>query len=157
MSIEISEAITLNWPETESKLLAETTVEFVTQKANAIARAKREVYGSESVPDDESDIPDKIAYWIADKATTFLIPLAKQYYAIHERQSDSKEGATLSYYDKVQLLDGLRVELEGRCSEAWEDVQDLVGSSDDEDEIPAISTDGMMIDPVNRAANRGPW
>jgi len=156
MAVDISAEITRNWPETEAKLTAEPSVGYSTQKTAAIARAKRDAYGTATIPA-EASIPDAVAYWIADKATIYLIPLAKQYYAIHERVSDSKENANFTYYNKVALLDGLRKELETACAENWETVQDLVGASGDADEIPAVSTDGMAIDPLARAGQRGPW
>jgi len=154
MAVDIAAEITRNWPETEAKLLAQEAVDYVAQKAAAVRRAKHEAYGTNTIPDDEADIPNTVGYWIADRATVLLIPLAKQYYAIHERLSDAKEGASLNYYNKIQLLDGLRQELETACAEKWEDVQSLVGSLSDEDEIPTISVDGLLVDPATRAYNR---
>jgi hypothetical protein len=159
MPVAIAGEVTRNWPLTENKLAAESDIDYDKQKAAAIARAKIDVYGSSSaVPDRENDIPDVVAFWIADKATIYLIPLAQEYYATKERLSTTKEGATASHYDKLAMLEGLRRELEASCADSWEDVLDLVGSAtDDADDIPAVSTDGMVIDPLERAGIRGPF
>lgn len=156
MAVDISAEITRNWPQTEAKLATEEDADYATQKAAAIGRAKTEAYGDLTVPA-EASIPDRVAYWIADRATIYLISVGKEYYAIQERKSTTKEGATVTHYDKVAMLEGLRRELEEACNEGWATVQELVGASGEEDAIPAISTDGMYVDPVTRAMNRGPW
>jgi len=153
MTVDISEAITANWPKTEGKLLADTDFDYEAQKRKAIRRAKIDVYGSEAEIADT--IPDRVALWIADKATIYLIPIAKEHYGIERRRSEGKEGATTTHYDLLAMLDGLRVELEQACALAYDDVMELAGEWTAGDSVPAVSTDGMLIDPVRRAVARG--
>jgi hypothetical protein len=153
VAIDISAQITANWPKTEAKLDGDSEVAYSTQKAKAIARAKIDVYGSEA--DVPASIPDKVATWIADRATIYLIPLAKEHYAIERTRSTSKQGATTAHYDLLAMLDALRAELEEACALAHDEVMALAGAWSESDTVPAVSTDGMLIDPVARAVRRG--
>ena len=153
MAIDIDTQVTANWPKTETLLEADAEVEYSTQKAKAILRAKIDVYGSEA--DIPASIPDKVAMWIADKATIYLIPLAKEHYAIERRRSESKQGATTTHYDLLAMLDGLKAELEEACALTHDEVMALAGAWTESDTVPAVSTDGMLVDPVARAVMRG--
>ena len=158
MTVNLSDEIARVWPTTEATLLDAADVGYSARKLLAIERAKRALYVTETVPTDEDDIPDIAKYWIADQATVYLIPLAKDYYMSKQRLSDSKEGATISYYDKVQALDKLRAELEASLSAGRADALTAIDSSVAEDEVddtPAVSIAGMMVDPAVRAYNRG--
>lgn len=163
MAVDISAEVTRNWPQTEGKLEASTELDYAAEKAKAIARAKRDAYGRQTVPSDESDIHEIVGYWVADKATIYLIPLAIEYYTIKEHLSTAKEGATLSHYDKVQALERLRGELEAACAKAWDDVlslaQPIVGDTDyvgqQQMNIPSVSTAGLIVQPLDRAMDRG--
>lgn len=165
MAVDISAEITRNWPQTEGKLEAATELTYATEKAKAIARAKRDAYGRHTVPSDEADIHEIVGYWIADKATIYLIPLAIEYYSVKEHLSTAKEGATLSHYNKVTALQKLKAELEAACAKVWDDVlalaQPTVGDSDyvgqQSMNIPSVSTAGLIVQPLNRAMDRGDW
>jgi len=156
MSVDISAEVTRIWPATEAKLTAADEIDYATQKDNAITRAKWALYGT--TPPSESDIPDLAAYWIADQATVFLIPLAKDYYMLNRRLSDSKENANISYYNLVAALDKLKSELEASLAAKRAGADDAIGGDDDaEQALPAVSAAGMMVDPMDRAFRRGPW
>ena len=156
MAVDVAAEVTRIWPTTETTLDADSDVDYATQKALAIARAKRALYGGDTVPD-EVDIPEVAGYWIADQAVVFLVPLAKDYYMNKQRLSDSKEGATISYYDKVRALDQLKAELSASLSAGRQDAEDAVSASAAEDDVPAVSVEGLAVDPLQRAMYRGPW
>ena len=165
MAVDISAEVTRIWPQTEGKLEAADELDYAAEKAKAIARAKRDAYGRQTVPSTESNIPEIVAYWIADKATVYLVPLAIEYYQIKERLSTSKEGATLTHYDKVAALQKLKAELEAACAKAWDEVlalaQPTTGDTDrvgrQSMDIPSVSVDGLLVDPATRALDRGNW
>lgn len=157
MAVDISAEITSYWPQTEAKLTAEATVGYATQKAAAIARAKVDVYGTVAATPAESSIPDRVGVWIAKKATSYLISLAKEYYGLQYRKSVAQQGATTTHYDMLTMLDGLRGELEADCAAERDEILDLAGASTGADGTPGTSHDGMLLDPVSRAANRGWW
>lgn len=165
MSIDILAEITRNWPQTEGKLEASDDVDYTAEKVKAVARAKRNAYGRQTVPSDDDDIPEIVAYWIADKATIYLIPLAIEYYTVKEHRSIAKEGATIAHYDKVSTLQKLKEELEAACAKAWDEVLALAQPLEGDDErigrqamnIPSVSVDGLLVKPLTRARNRGDW
>lgn len=157
MTVDISAEVTRVWPATEAVLTA-GGVDYATHKASAIAKAKRALYGASTPPSDEGDIPDQAGYWIADQAVVYLIPLAKDYYMLNRRVSDSKENATLTYYNLVAALDKLKTELEASLAANRAEAEDAIsGDDDDETGLPAVSVAGLMVDPVEQAFQRGPW
>jgi hypothetical protein len=156
MAVDISAEVTRTWPSTEAKLGDDADIDYATQKSKAIARAKRALYGTGSVPSSESDIPELAAYWIADQAVVFLIPLAESWYVHNRKLSDAKEGATTSYYDAVSMLKQLKGELEASLARAKDDALSAISSAQVEDDVPAVSHKGMIVDPVERAVYRGP-
>ena len=165
MAIDISAEVTRNWPQTEGKLAAASELDYAAEKVRAIARAKRDAYGRQTVPTDEGDVHEIIAYWVADKATVYLIPLAIEYYSIKEHISTAKEGATLTHYDKITALQKLKAELEAACARAWDEVLALAQpTTGDTDRVgrqtlntPTVRVDGLIVDPFSRAINRGSW
>lgn len=155
MSVNISQHVTNNWPSTEALLEADTGIDYAAIKSAEIAAAKRDVYGTATAPA-EADIPDIVAEWIGDRATVRLIPVGKEWYAINRYRSKSnRAGDTLSNYDLIAMLDGLRDELQAACAEAWPEVEELVGSSVTPVSVPAVSHEGAMLDPTARALERG--
>jgi len=156
----ISALITAIWPVTDSKLAADTTIDYATAKTNAIARAKRSLYGTADIPPDEGDIGERARDWIADKATLFLIPVARDWYMNNTRQSDSKENASISYYDRLAALNQLEAELKASVNENLEDALDDIDASDAPESLdvtPAVSVEGLLFDPTGRAYYRGPY
>lgn len=157
MAVDISAAVTATWPTTETTLSGDTDVAYSTQKALAIARAKRVLYGNGVAIPAEGNIQETAAYWIADQSVVFLIPLARDYYMSKQRLSDSKESATISYYDKLRALNKLQAELEASLAKNRDSALDAISSSETEDAVPAVSRKGMAVDPLDRAMMRGPW
>ena len=156
MAVDISAEVTRIWPTTETTLAADSDVDYATQKTLAIAKAKRVLYGGTAVIPAEADIPELAAYWIADQTCVLLIPLAKDYYMSKQRLSDAKEGATITYYNKVQELEKLKQELDASLAGNKQDALDAISSATVTDDVPAVSSKGMMIDPLERAMMRGP-
>jgi hypothetical protein len=155
MTVDIAAEITGVWPTTEKTLLEDGTAGYAAQKLRAIARAKRDLYGALTVPAD-ADLPDSAAYWIADKAVAgYLIPLARDYYMSKQRLSDSKDGMSIGYYDKLRALDSLRAELDAKCLADYETVYAGLTSVVEPASTPALSTAGMIVDPARRAYARG--
>lgn len=155
MAVDISAQVTAIWPTTETLLTAATGVAYSTQKALAISWAKRMLYGSLVVPA-EASIPELAAYWIADQAVVRLIPLARDWY-MQQRLSDSKENASISFYDKVAQLDKLKAELIASLQASKQDALDAISSPEDavDDDAPDVSIGGMMVDAVTNAYYRG--
>lgn len=155
MAIDIDQRITDNWPRTDAALVADSTIDYATAKTNAVSRAKREAYGTSTVPS-EADIPDLVGEWIADKSTIRLIPVAKEFYAHSRyRTKSNPQGENVGYYDFLRMLDDLQSELDADCAANWPLVENLIGSSSLPNETPAVSVEGMMLDPVTRAQLRG--
>jgi len=158
MAVDIAQRITDTYPRTEGLMIADSDIDYPAAKFNAIASAKRAAYGTTAAPA-EASIPDLVAEWIADKATTFLIPIAKEMYALTRNRSKSnRAGDNISNYDLIAMLDGLKAELDADCASRWPVVEDLVGRSLQPRSTPQVSVDGMMLDPMIRAQTRGvPW
>ena len=156
MTVDISAEVTGAWPKTESLLIADADANYEASKARAIARAKHDVYGATTVPA-EADLPEDVAYWVADKAVVYLVPLARDWYMNKTRLSDSKENANFSYHDTVSKLDKLKAELGAKCDAELEDVQSSAATSDDavEYDTPDVSHEGNLYDAQERARRRG--
>ncbi len=155
----IAQAIADNWPTTDA-ILTEKLSGYAEMKARAIDRAIRELYGAGNVPASENLIPAVAANWVADKATIFLIPAAKDYYAAHTRLSDSKESMTVRHHDRLAMLDQLKLELEGDClkhKDAALDAIDALEAPERAPAVPAVSTTGLLLDPTIRSYERGPF
>jgi hypothetical protein len=154
MAVDISAQVTAVWPKTESLLTDSGDIEYATQKTLAIARAKRDLYVTATVPA-EASIPEVAAYWIADRAVVLLIPVARDFY-MQQRLSDAKENASINYYNKVAQLDKLKAELLASLQSSKQDVLDAISSKKDaDDDAPEISAAGLMVDAVTNAYYRG--
>ena len=148
--------ITAEWATTEAKLAESVDFVYSTMKANAIERAKVELYGSLPVPAAEASIPDVARIWIADKALANLIPLGIDWY-MQQRISETKRETTFSYTNRATVLSDLLDRVMGRIAENEATALEAISAaSDRKDEDPVVSTVGMGIDPVARAMLRGP-
>ena len=156
MSVDISAEVTRIWPTTEGKLTAASELDYASEKARAVARAKRALYGGSGTIPDETLIPDVAAYWIADQAVVYLIPLARDYYGLKRRLSDSKEGATITYPDMLKALDTLENQLTKSLQANKAEALDAISDTEALDDVPAVSVAGLLVDPVARAMGRGP-
>lgn len=155
MGIDISQRITDYWPVTESLLTVDATITYATSKANAIASAKRAVYGTATVPA-ESDIPSLIGEYIADQATLRLIPLARDWYTINRPESkDTGRGERINYHSPMDALGDLKAYLEAVCAERAPLIEDTIGTSLRKKPTPKVSYDGMIVNPYDRALVRG--
>jgi len=132
-------------------------VSYSTHKAALIAKAKKRLYRAKSVPSSEDDIPTQAGYWIADQATVYLIPLAISWYLENSRLSDAKEGATVSFHDRVAALRDLKAELLAELAKDLPKAQDAIDAQEVTENVPAVSHKGMAVDPLSRAMQRGPW
>lgn len=156
--MSISSLVTAIFPTTEAILSGDSSLGYATHKAAAIARAKVVVYAAanSTAPSDEGDIPDLALYAIADQAAVYLIPLAVDFYMVKHRQSDSKEGASISYYDKIGTLERLKDELTASVERAMPAVIGAISSGYvSVDDVPAVSVDGLIVNPDARAILRG--
>lgn len=156
----ISEYVTANFPLTDATLGSFAGIDYAATKSIAIDRAKRDLYGVGITVPDEGDIPDVAQFWIADRATLYLIPVAIDYYMNQSRLSDNKENANFSYYDKVQALRDLETELKAAVINGKDDALDAIDNSDAPDQVdsaPAVSVDGLLLEPTGRAFYRGPF
>jgi hypothetical protein len=157
VAVDISALVTANWPTTEALLEADSDINYAVRKADVIARAKRSLYVGKSVPSSEDDIPEEAGYWIADKATVLLIRLARSWYAENSQLAENKDGANIEWHDRIAMLDGLKAELEAELRETLEYAQDAIDAQEVTENVPAVSSKGMAVDPLGRAMQRGPW
>lgn len=169
MAVDISQAITDIWPVTEYTLLHTEDLEaddpldsdafgYATAKTNAIAKAKTNLYGDGVSVPAEASIPEVAAYYIADQAVVYLCSFAIDFYMIQHRLSDSKDDANFSFYDKAAELRQLKSELMADMAKVKDDVLDSINDADAPEAYsssPSVSTDGLIIDPANRARRRG--
>lgn len=152
----ISDMITAEWPTTEAKLSASEDFRYLTQKSNAIERAKVELYGTLPVPAAESNIPAVACIWIADKALASLIPLAIDWY-MQQRVTETKRETTYSYTNRAAVLADLLDRVNGRLqSNEAAALEAISAVSTRKDEDPVVSTAGLVVDPIGRAMQRGP-
>lgn len=154
MAVDIGATMTISWPKTEALLVADTTIDYTAQKLAAIERAKVELYGS-TTPPDEADIPSVAGYWIADRALIFLIPVGKEYYGTKRKRSDNVDGASVAYYDLLSMLNDLQRELESSVISKRDDALASISALASESG-PATSGAGMAVSPMSRAMLRGP-
>jgi hypothetical protein len=138
-------------PQTEADLSGDSGLGYDGMKASAIARAKLDIYRSVTPPA-EADTPDLVLFQIADIATVYLAQAAKDYYKTKARMSDAKDGATIAYYDRVDVLDSLIVELKTRVARNADAVAALVSGSKNESleaaaGLPLVSGDGRKVTP----------
>lgn len=157
MAVDISALVTANWPTTEALLSADSNLDYEVHKAVLVNKAKRRLYQAKSVPSSEDDIPERAAYWIADQATVYLIPVGISWYLENSRVSENKEGATITFHNRVQALKDLRTELEADLREGLEAAQGAIDAREVSESTPAVDHDGMAVDPLSRAMGRGPW
>jgi len=155
MSVDISAQVTSIFPTTENSLLADAAIDYAAEKVKAISRAKRQLYGSRTVPA-EADIPEVAAYWVSDQAAVYLIPLAIDWYMNKSRISDNKENMTITYHNAVTALEKLRDELAAALSLHKQDALEAIDTAVRGVDVPAVSVQGMAIDPLARAMARGP-
>lgn len=154
--MSLAALVTANFPVTEAALTAYPAIDYASVKNGAIERAKRDLYGAGVVVPSESDIPDVAHYWIADKATLYLIPAGVDYYMNQHRLSDSKENANFSYYDKVQALRDLEAELKAAVERNRAAAEAAINAQlEPIAETPAVSVRGLLLDPMARAYGRG--
>lgn len=128
---------------------------WVALLANAVARATLDAYGDVAVPD---TLPDLVAYWVADKATLYLIPSAIDYYQTEQHAATAAGDVSVREYDKVASLRDLRDSLRARCLEKEAAVQAVVNPPSLTSyyrNVPGVSIDGLLVDPVSRARARG--
>jgi len=157
MAVNIADSITNNWPTTEGNLTdAGTEVGYATRKANAIARAKADLYGTLDIPTAEGDIPDVAAYWIADKACLYLIPVAQDHYALKRQRSNAMQNATITNYDLVAELERLAQRLEKRVAAGEDAALEAILSQGTHKagETPVVSAAGLIVDPLANAYRR---
>ena len=158
-SYGLGDLVTAIFPVTDAALTAYTAIDYAWAKTSAIERAKRALYGvGVTIPTDDADIPDVAQYWIADRAALYLIPVAIDYYMNQHRLSDSKENANFSYYDKVRALRELEAELKAAIERNQAAALDAINSgsaAEAIDSVPAVSVDGLLLDPTARAYRRG--
>jgi len=152
----ISQLISSQWPITENKLNDYTSINYETEKGRAIERAKRELFGSRSIPADEDDIAETARLWIADRALILLIPMGIDYY-MQQVLSDTKREETVSYYNKVSALQDLKNELLRRTQESKVEALEHESISETTKDTPAVSHAGKGVDPLTRAMARGPF
>lgn len=155
MSVNIRSTITANWPTTEGVLIqAGEEVGYAAQKHAAIARSAAYLYGDSTIPA-ESEIPTVAAYWIADQACIYLIPLARDYYSLKFRRDERDGEASVTYYDLLSQLDKLESKLEKRVEDTLEAAQTATRvRSRRAGDTPVVSVAGLMVDPVTNARRR---
>ncbi|HNT78499.1 MAG TPA: hypothetical protein PKH77_26095 [Anaerolineae bacterium] len=154
--MSLAALVTANFPITDAALTAYSAIDYASVKNGAIERAKRDLYGAGVSVPEEIAIPDVAQYWIADKATLYLIPAAVDYYMNQHRLSDSKENANFSYYDKVQALRDLEAELKAAIERNREAAEEAIRERTESiPETPAVSVRGLLLDPTGRAYRRG--
>ncbi len=108
-TLDIADLVTDLLPETEREIAADTLVDWDGAKERAIALAEIELYGSE--PDEDTITDSRIRQHLAEMATARLCGYAIDYYMGKARLSDAKEGATLAYYNRAEILQDKRREL----------------------------------------------
>jgi len=155
MAIDISARITSNFPRTEVELRSDSNVDYPSLKLQAIARAKEAAYGG-ATPPSEDDMPDIVGSWIADRATVYLIPAARERYALDYARNKSRPGGeSEGRYDLLELLDGLKEELTAECADRWPLVVDTIGDTAGPEDTPKVSNAGPMVRSRTRALYRG--
>ena len=127
---KIETLVTNALAQTEKDLTAEgTEIDFALMKYTAIEQAKVDLYYGMPIPV-ERDMPPLVRYYLADAAIVQICELAADWYKTNFRMSDSKEGATYSYYDAVQVLNGIRQRRVARMAQVRPRVEILIRGGD---------------------------
>ena len=125
----ISELVTFQIGMTENDLTKEKAqIDYSVVKENMINRAKANLYYGMTIPDEES-MSDLEKYYLADCAVVFIIDSAIDWYKSMARLSDTKEGATISWYDRVDTLERLRRTLLARIRRVEETVKQVASGT----------------------------
>jgi hypothetical protein len=99
---------------------------------------------------------EAVKQWIADKATIRLIRVAADSLSLDRKRSKSdRQGQNVAEYDLLRRLEELRDELVADCEKGWPLVEKLIGRGGAEDEVPAVSVEGLIVDSLTRAQARG--
>lgn len=129
MARSIAELIGLQLAQTETDILADTNMKWVDTKSSAIERAKVDLYYGLTQPD-ESAMPEIVKFYLADCGCVTLIDVATDWYKSQSRLSDSKEGATIQWYDRIDALERLRDRLLARIAKNKERIEIIAGGGD---------------------------
>jgi len=125
----IAELVTYQIGTTENDMTQEgATIDYAALKANAISRAKVDLYYGSTIPD-EGDMSELEKYYLADCAVVFIIDSAIDWYKSMARLSDTKEGATISWYDRVDTLERMRRTLLARIRKVEETVKQVASGT----------------------------
>lgn len=137
-ALTISGLITDKLGQTETDLSAQTSIDWSGAKSRAIALAKLELYGYEI---GESDIGDgRIKNHLALMACLPLIELAIDYYTHETRLADTKQQATIHYYNRVETLEKKRQRYRQELTLNAATVLDLIDTSAIKDTTIDVST-----------------
>ncbi|MFC1999145.1 hypothetical protein ACFLXE_00115 [Chloroflexota bacterium] len=119
----VAELVTFQIGMTEHDLLQTgSQIDYAALKASAISRAKADLYYGMTIPA-EGSMSDLEKYYLADCAVVLIIDSAIDWYKSMARLSDTKEGATIAWYDKVDSLERLRRRLQKRINDVDEKVK----------------------------------
>jgi hypothetical protein len=151
----IAELVTYQFGQTERDLSADSNSGWIASKASAIDRAKYDLYYGQEIPE-ESSMAMLVKYFLADCACMFLMDPVIDWYKSMTRLSDAKEGATITWYNRIDALERLRKRLQARIAEAKEKVSAMAFglSASGLANVPVTSADGLnkvSIDPFTYA------
>ncbi len=112
----IAELVSFQIAQTENDLSASGSgISYTSIKTNAANRVKADFFYGKTIPE-ETSMADLVKYFLADCACIHLIDVAIDWYKSRERLSDSKEGATVTWYDRIDALVALRRRLQDRIA-----------------------------------------
>ena len=119
----IAELVSYQIAETEADLKNEDfQPDYSMIKNSMIHRAKLDLYGASEIAD-EGEMHDLVRFFLADCAVMYILDAAIDFYKSRSRLTDTKEGATFNYYDKVSILFQVKNKAAARIAKAQSAVE----------------------------------
>lgn len=155
----IAERITRTIPNVESDLTAKFLVSpsYAEVKNHALDRAKRDLFsklGMDVQP--EGGLDELVKDWLGDKACTYVLEAAADYYK-SLALADNIDEHNRQFYNRVAVCDAARARLLDRCEDNLLDVAQIVLIDAQPAAVPLVGSRGaykVTQDPFARAR---PW
>jgi hypothetical protein len=153
----INERITYTIPNIEDDLTVKYTANpsYAGFKDNALDRAKRDLYRGGAIQT-EPEMDERVKDWLADRAVLYLLDVAEDYYK-SQSLSDTIDEHTAQFYDKIQVVMGLRRVIGDRVDDRKIEVADIVSAALQPETIPMVTSRGAYKVTQNPFAKARPW
>lgn len=125
----IAELVGIQLAQTEADIHTDSeSIKWMQAKEAAIERAKIDLYYGMTMPE-EAAMAMLVKFYLADCAAVYLIETATDWYKSQARLSDSKDGASIQWYDKVDALERQTLKLYARIAKTRDRIGAIVAGA----------------------------